>query len=188
MATDIAILLFVVLAAACGYSQGFMRGLGSLASAVLGIWLALRRADVLARLIDPLTNNPRVSVVLAFLVLLVLFWLTLRAARILLNRLVDWTRLAELDSYAGGLLGLARGVTVVWLLLAAALAVFPASVAHISNSVASMRILRLGEKLTTTVDSERGAAHAVTSNGSGDLQHSHALLPQSKELPYANQH
>ncbi|MEO0078108.1 MAG: hypothetical protein ABIK86_03805, partial [candidate division WOR-3 bacterium] len=93
----------------------------------------------------------------------------------------------DLDRYAGGLLGFARGVTVVWLLLAAALAVFPSSVRYISSSPASMRILRLGEKLAAS-DLEQGVAHAVASNGSSDRQHSPALLPQTKEYPHANQH
>ncbi len=187
MATDIVILLFLALTSAYGYGQGFLRGLGSVASAILGIWLALRRVDLLAAVLDPLIKSPRVSAVVAFLVLLVLFWVALRVGRTMLTKLLDWARLHDLDSYAGGLLGFARGVTVVWLLLAAALAVFPSSVRYISSSAASMRILRLGEKLTAT-DLEQGVAHAVASNGSGDRQHSPALLPQTKEYSHANQH
>jgi len=187
MATDIIILLFLALTSAYGYGQGFVRGLGSVATAILGIWLALRRADLLAAVLDPFIRSPRVSAVVAFLILLFLFWVALRVSRMLLSKLMDWARLTDLNSYAGGLLGFARGVTVVWLLLAAVLAVFPGSVRHISRSTASMRILRLGERLTSS-DLEQGVAHAVASNGSGDRQHSPALLPQTKENPHANQH
>ncbi len=187
MATDVIILLFLALTSAYGFGQGLVRGLGSVATAILGIWLAFRRADLLAAIFDRFINNPRVAVVIAFLVLLVLFWIALRVSRMLLTKLIDWARLSDLNSYAGGLLGFARGVTVVWLLLAAVLAVFPSSVRHISQSAASMRILRLGERLTSS-DLEQGAAHAVASNGSGDRQHSPALLPQAKEIPHANQH
>ncbi|MEO0078320.1 MAG: CvpA family protein, partial [candidate division WOR-3 bacterium] len=120
MATDIVILLFLALTSAYGYGQGLMRGLGSIASAILGIWLALRRVELLATVLDPIIKNPRVSAVVAFLTLLLLFWIALRIGRMMLTKLVDWARLTDLDRYAGGLLGFARGVTVVWLLLAAA--------------------------------------------------------------------
>jgi uncharacterized membrane protein required for colicin V production len=178
MAIDVLILVLLGFSVLYGYGQGFMRGLTSLISPILGIWLALRRCGSFAPVLDQFVHNYRVSVVIAFLAILAFTWLALRFARAVLLKLVDWPNLAELDQYFGGLLGLAKGVTLIWVMLALSLTALPVSVRVIAHSSASMRILAMGERFGTKAP-EQGERHAVRQEGSGNLEHSLALLRQS---------
>lgn len=145
MAIDLLVVLLLAALVARGYSTGFMRSLGSIASAALGIWLALRKCEPIATALDGLLHNTAAARVIGFLFLLFLFWLALRGARRLLAKLVDWQNLPEFDHYVGGLFGLCRGVALVWAVLAICLTLFPSSVKLIERSNASLRILSLGE-------------------------------------------
>ncbi len=147
MVMDIGLVGIIILFALHGFGQGFMRGLTSLVAPLLGIWLALRHCDALAALIDPLIHNQTVSVVASFLLILAGIWLAIRLARRLLAKLVDWSRCWELDQFLGGVLGLAKGTALIWLLLALSLTIFPQSVRVIEKSKASVRLLSIGEKL-----------------------------------------
>lgn len=165
MAIDLLIVLFLAVLVAKGYSTGFMHSLGSIASAALGIWLALRKCDPLAMVLDGLLHNVAAARVISFVFLLLLFWLALRGARRLLYKLVDWQALPEFDHYVGGLFGLCRGVALVWVLLAGCLAIFPSSVRFIERSNASLRILSLGESESAPEPTSLAAA-PVGGNGS----------------------
>ena len=148
MILDIAILLTIVLFAAAGYSKGLIKGLSSLISPVLGVWLALRKSSSLAALFDPFISNHTASLVISFVLIFLALWLALRLARNLLMKLVDWPRCGDLDQFLGGLLGLTKGIALVGVLLAVGLSVFPFSVRFIENSRASLRLLSLGERIS----------------------------------------
>ena len=165
MVIDLLIAVILLVLMARGYSTGFMRSLGSVASAALGIWLAIRKCDPLASALSGLLHNAAVARSVSVLLLVLLFWLALRGARRLLTKLVDWQNLPEFDHYIGGLFGLCRGVALVWVLLALSLAVFPGSVRFIGHSNASLRILALGENAATPQPVSLAAAPASDSGG-----------------------
>ena len=165
MVIDLLIAVILLLLMAKGYSTGFMRSLGSVASAALGIWLAIRKCDPLATALSGLLHNAAVARTVSVLLLVFVFWLALRGARMLLTKLVDWQRLPEFDHYVGGLFGLCRGVALVWVLLALSLAVFPASVKFIGHSNASLRILALGENVAAQQPVSLAAAPVSVSGG-----------------------
>jgi uncharacterized membrane protein required for colicin V production len=164
MAIDLLIILFLIVLVVWGYSTGFMRSLGSILSAALGIWLVLRKSDALVPVVNSLLHNTPAARVMSFLFLLTLFWLVLRLARSLLTKLVDWCRLVDLDQYLGGLLGFCRGIALVWAVLAGCLTIAPSSVRLIERSNASQRILTLGERLAGTGPERQFLAALPTSD------------------------
>jgi membrane protein required for colicin V production len=144
---DVLIVLFLVVLVLKGYNRGFMRTFGSIFTAALGIGVALRKAYAVAPALNGLLHNETVARVMSFLFLLLLFWLALRLCRKLLTKLVDWSRLLDFDQYAGGILGLCRGVALVWAALALCLTLVPSSYRFIEQSPASVRILTIGENI-----------------------------------------
>ncbi len=148
MAIDIGILGIMVLSALYGYGQGFTRGLSSFICPVLGIWLALRKCDAFATILDPIIHNYTFSVVVSFLIIFFATWLGIRLVRNLLMKLVNWNRCLELNQFLGGFLGLAKATVFVWLILALSLTIVPQSVCVIEKSKASVRLLALGESIT----------------------------------------
>lgn len=147
MIIDAIVLLVLGVSVMIGYGQGFLRGLTSLVSPVLGIWFALNKCDLLAVHIDRIFHDYTFALVLGFILILSGVWLGLRLVRRLLLKLVDWTRCADLDQFLGAFLGFARGIALVWLLLALSLTAFPQSVRLIEHSAASIRVLSFGERL-----------------------------------------
>lgn len=166
MILDIIILLTIVLFAIYGYSRGLIRGLSSLVSPVLGVWLALRKCGSLAALLDPFINDHTASLVIGFVIIFLTLWLGLRLARNLLVKLVDWPRCGDFDQFLGGLFGLARGIAVVGVLLAIGLSAFPFSVRLIETSQASLRLLSLGERISGGFNRDRATptGHAARNN------------------------
>jgi uncharacterized membrane protein required for colicin V production len=147
MAIDALIIVLLVLFTIHGYARGFLNGLTSLVTPLLGIGLALRYCDGPALLIDRLFHNYHASAVAAFMLILVLFWLSLVGARFLLRKLIDWSSMLELDQFIGGLLGFAKGFATVWLFLALCLTLYPPAVHLLDRSTASVRILSVAEGL-----------------------------------------
>ncbi|HDQ99576.1 MAG TPA: CvpA family protein [candidate division WOR-3 bacterium] len=147
-AIDIAVVLTLVAFTVFGYSRGLLQGLGSLATPVLGVWLALRRAGELAAGLEPLVGDPTAARVAGFVLILLGALAVFQAGRRLLAKLVDWSRCCDLDQYLGGLLGLAKGASFAWLALALALTAYPPSVRLVERSRASVRLLALGERLS----------------------------------------
>jgi len=113
---------------------------------VLGIWLALRYCDALARVLLPLLRNYTFTVVLCFVLILALIWLGLKLLHLALTPLLDWSRFDELDRFLGGFLGLAQATAIVWAFLALGLSAFPPLARVIGQSNASVRILSFGER------------------------------------------
>jgi membrane protein required for colicin V production len=160
-----------------GYGQGFFRGLSSLVTPILGIVIAFRKCDTLAVPLGSYIHNEAVCRVASFLVILFAVWLAMRLSRKLLSKLVDWQGMPGLDRFSGGILGLAKGTAMVWLLLAASLIVLPSSVRVIERSQASMRVLSLVERIITP-NQEQGKATAVHDTR-GNPENSLALLQHS---------
>jgi uncharacterized membrane protein required for colicin V production len=150
MALDLIIVFSVGLFALRGYGHGFRRGLSSFLSLVFCVWLALRKYSAVTPLFDDIVRNPRVAAFLAFALVFIGAWLALGWARKMLPKLVDWSRILDLDQFLGGVFGLAKGMALVWCLLAICLSVFPSSVRLVERSNASMRLLSLGERLAPT--------------------------------------
>jgi uncharacterized membrane protein required for colicin V production len=111
-------------------------------------------------LLNGYIQNEVVCRVTSFLVILLAIWLATRLCRRLLAKLVDWRSIPDLDRYVGGILGLAKGTALVWLILAAGLITFPQSVRVVEHSKASMRILSLADRFITP-GQEQGEAFAV---------------------------
>jgi len=160
-----AILLLLVLLAWHGYGQGFVRGLRSILAPLLGVWLALRRCDDLAPLLARVLPDATISRFVAFFLIIACVWLGLTLLHRLLFKLVDTARCAELDRFLGACLGLAHATVLVWVLLVAALGVFPPFVRTIERSSASMRILALGELVTGPVHARGPALSAREPEG-----------------------
>ncbi|OYD13805.1 hypothetical protein CH330_10070, partial [candidate division WOR-3 bacterium JGI_Cruoil_03_51_56] len=78
MAIDIGILFILVIFAFHGYAKGFLSGLTSRITPVLGIWLGLRKCDAFATVLYPMFHNYTVSVVASFLIILVIIWFGLK--------------------------------------------------------------------------------------------------------------
>jgi uncharacterized membrane protein required for colicin V production len=179
MIIDVVVVLLLVGFAVHGYGQGFFRGLSSLVTPILGIVIAFRKCETPAVLLGSYIHNEAVCRVASFLAILLIVWLTMRLCRKLLSRLVDWRGMPDLDRFTGGILGLAKGTAMVWLLLAASLIVLPSSVRVIERSQASMRVLSLVERLITPKQ-EQGGARAVH-NTRGNPEDDLALLQHSTQ-------
>ncbi len=177
MIIDVVVVLLLVGFAVHGYSHGFFRGLSSLVTPILGIVIAFRKCETLAVPLGSYIHNEAVCRVASFLAILFMVWIVMRIGRKLLSKLVDWRGMPDLDRFTGGILGLAKGTAMVWLMLAACLIVLPSSVRVIGRSPASMRVLALVERLITP-HQEQGKATAVhdirgnPENGLALLQHS----------------
>lgn len=176
MIIDVVVVLLLIGFAVHGYGQGFFRGLSSLVTPILGIVIAFRKCETLAVLLGSYIHNEAVCRVASFLVILLAVWLAMRFGRKLLSKLVDWRGMPGLDRFTGGILGVAKGTAMVWLVLAASLIVLPSSVRVIERSQVSMRVLSLAERLITP-NQEQGKATAVhdtrgnPGNGLALLQH-----------------
>ncbi len=160
MVIDVVVVMLILGFAVYGYEQGFFRGLGSLVTPILGIIIAFRKCEIPAVLLSRYIHNDAVCRVAGFLAILLAVWVVMRICRKLLSRLVDWRSIPDLDRFIGGILGLAKGVALVWLVLAAGLIVLPQSVRVIEHSHASVRILSLAERIITP-NQEQGEATAV---------------------------
>ena len=147
---DVAIIALLAVFAWRGYGSGLVTGLRSLATPVLGIWLALRHCDALAEPLVAVFRDYTVTVVLCFLLILAVVWAGFRLLHSVLARLVDWDRYPLLDQGLGVFLGLAKATALVWVLLALGLSAFPPLVHVVERSNASMRILTFGEQASGT--------------------------------------
>ncbi|MEO0080780.1 MAG: CvpA family protein [candidate division WOR-3 bacterium] len=147
MAIDLALLLLFIVSALHGYGQGFIKGLNSCISPVLGVWLALRLCDGPARVLHCLLADHTLCRLGGFFLILACIWLGLKLVHRLLARLVGWVDVNELDRFLGGCLGLANAAVVAWVVLVAALSALPPAVRIIERSNGSVRLLALGELL-----------------------------------------
>lgn len=145
MTVDVVILVTLVGFTVYGYASGLVRSLNALALPVLGVWLGFRHYPALAPIIDEMLHCYPASAGLSFLAILVLTWLGLAVVRRLLLKLVDWRRLEDVDSFLGGVFGLAKGLAIVGVLTACVVAVVPSGRQLVNRSPASSRILDLTE-------------------------------------------
>lgn len=145
MVIDVAILVTLVGFTVYGYASGLVRSLNALALPVLGVWLGFRHYPALAPILDGALNYYPASAVLSFFIIIGLTWLGLQLARRLLLKLVDWRRFEDVDSFLGGILGLAKGLALAGVVLAAVVLVAPSGRRLVLRSAASARILDLTE-------------------------------------------
>ncbi len=147
MALDILILGFVVVSLWRGYASGLMRGFYSLVLPVIGLMIVLKNCSVIAVAFNRLLHNYPAASFIALLLLLGSTWLGLGLVRNLLLKLVDWSRLSNLDAFLGGVFGLTKGLALAWAALALILILLPSSVRVIQSSAAAVRILALAERV-----------------------------------------
>ncbi len=147
MAVDILIIALIALFSFRGYYSGLMRRFCPLVFPSLALVFGLKYHTVLAPAFDRFLNNYPASSILSFLFIAVIVWFGLRLVRDLLLKLVDWSRLEELDAFLGGIFGLTKALTVVWSALALVLTLMPVSVRTIGCSNASVQVLALTERV-----------------------------------------
>ncbi|MEO0073873.1 MAG: CvpA family protein [candidate division WOR-3 bacterium] len=147
MVLDIAIVTMLAGFSLTGCVRGFIRGFCPLVVPTAGLVLALKNYGAVATMLNSLIHNHSIAIAAAFLLLLSLSWVGAKLVRRLLLKLFDWRRLEELDYFLGGVFGLARGLALVWMALAALLTSFPPSLDIIETSRASTRVLALAEHL-----------------------------------------
>lgn len=147
MVLDIVVLGVLVGFTIAGCFSGFSRRLCSLLFPVIGVLTALRFYGDIALRLNRVIHSWPVSTVTSFAFLLLASWLAVFLARRLLDKLVDWNRLRDLDLFLGGVFGLARGMALVWVTIALVLTVFPPSVRLFQESRASTQLLSIAERL-----------------------------------------
>jgi uncharacterized membrane protein required for colicin V production len=143
MAIDVGILFLLAAAALHGYLQGLVRGVASFASIVLSILLAAQACDDLARWFMSNSHASTPVTVLCFFLILGASWGALLGGQKLLALVLDRYEQDWLDQFLGGVAGLGRGLALVWLSLAAVVAVFPPAYKAISVSAAATRLLEV---------------------------------------------
>jgi len=178
MIIDIVIIVMLVWFTIYGCMYGFMRGLCSMVVPAVGLLLALKTYGTIAPVFNRVIHSYPVSAVAAFLLVVGLTWMGARLVRALLLKLVDWSRLSELDRFLGGIFGLARGLALVWLVLAIVLTAFPPSVGVIQHSTASTRLLALAEHVAGRAPG-RGRVVPRVQQTTGNLVHSVAAFKQA---------
>lgn len=175
MVIDITIVAMLAGFTLVGCSTGLIRGFCPLVVPVAGIVLALKSYGTVATMAGGLFHNYSIAVVAAFLFVFSLTWVGARLARRLLLKLFDWRRLEELDYFLGGVFGLARGLAICWVALAAVLTSFPPSISVIENSRASKRILALAEHVAGN-GPLRGSLVPKVQRRTGELCHTVAAF------------
>ncbi|MEO0085575.1 MAG: CvpA family protein [candidate division WOR-3 bacterium] len=147
MLIDILILVLLVGFTVYGYASGLVRSLNALALPVLGVWLGFRHYPALAPVLDQGFHCHPFSSLVSFLIIIGMTWLGLRVVHRLLLKLVDWRRLEDVDSFLGGVFGLAKGLAIVSVVVAVVVAVVPSGRRLVRRSAASARILDLTENI-----------------------------------------
>src|SRR4051812_12449837 len=115
-AIDVIAILLLIVTFVAGIRSGFFPQLGGLLGAALGGYLALQLLPLIRPQIDTLDNTSRAMVVLVGLVILIAIGETTGSALgYEIRRRLGRGVLAGMDSAGGGILGLGRGLLVVWL-------------------------------------------------------------------------
>lgn len=157
---DIVIVLVLAFFAATAFSAGLIRELVTLVSAVVGIVVAGRFHDDLARDVLVFIDNGNTANIVAFLVLLGAIYLAGQLVAIMLKQVAAMLLLGWADRLGGALFGLVKGLVVVEVLLIAFVtfdvglddAIEDSGLASVFLDAASVLLLILPGKFEQAVD------------------------------------
>ena len=156
---DFAFLLFLVIFAFQGLSQGFSRIAVGLVATIAGLLIASWCYDLPASWLLPYVSSRAVANVLGFVLVFILIQILGGLAGLMLSRLFKWTGLGWLDRLLGFAFGALKAV-VVGIVLVLILTAFP--IKPVPDSVAQSRVAPY------LID----AAHAITYLAPRDLRES----------------
>ena len=123
---DLLILGLIGLSMTISLFRGFVKEAFSLATWIIGIWVALVFADELAALVEPWIPMPSVRVIGSFAILFLVVLILGAWVNYLVSQLVKKTGLSGTDRMLGTIFGIARGIVIVAILvLVAGLTVLP---------------------------------------------------------------
>lgn len=123
---DLLILGLIGLSTVISLFRGFVKESFSLATWIIGLWIALVFADELAALLEPWIPVPSVRVIGSFAILFLAVLILGAWVNYLMSQLVKKTGLSGTDRVLGSVFGIARGIVIVAILvLVAGLTVLP---------------------------------------------------------------
>lgn len=114
---DIIIAVVVLLGLLRGFQTGLIRSLMSLIGWLVALVIASRFAGQFAVWFAGLIDSPVLQTALAFLSLVIVVLAVLYVLVAVLSRLIDKLNITVLDRMAGGVLGAAKGILVVLIIM-----------------------------------------------------------------------
>lgn len=114
---DYTLIAIVVLSAIISIFRGFLREAVSLASWILGVWLALKYAHLLENYFSEWVNVATVRYLLAFAILFVTSVLIGMLINLVLSFWINKSRLSLGNRFLGVIFGACRGVALVAIIL-----------------------------------------------------------------------
>jgi membrane protein required for colicin V production len=116
---DIVILIIIALFALLGIKRGFIKGTLSFLAIVVGVILGMMFYEFAGILLEKkgLIRNESIASVAGFFIIALAVYLVIQLIAWLLTKIVGTLHLSLLDRMAGGFLGMAIGVIVVFFLI-----------------------------------------------------------------------
>jgi membrane protein required for colicin V production len=115
---DFLLLLPVVWLCIRGFGKGLIIELATLAGLALGILAAYFFADDLQNLIrDYFTFNQKVTRIVSYIIIFILVWLIMFLIGKIIEKTVDLVALGWLNKVLGAILGIAKGIVMVCVIL-----------------------------------------------------------------------
>ncbi|MGO9436650.1 MAG: CvpA family protein [Terracidiphilus sp.] len=120
-------IIVAILAASviAGIAQGFLRSIFSLGGLILGLVVAAWNYERIARFIEPIAHNQKVSNAIGFILIALLVAAVAALVGAILAKAFQKLGLGCLDSLAGAIFGLFQGVLLVTVCILVTVAFFP---------------------------------------------------------------
>lgn len=118
-ALDIVILIFVLLGLWNGFRAGFIKSVVSLVGWFIALVAGTRLAEVFAPSLAGIVDSEVLQLALAFLLVVLVVICVVHLFGSILTRVLSSLRLGFLDKLAGGILGTARNLLVVLVIMSA---------------------------------------------------------------------
>jgi len=109
---DYAFIVVLLISIGYGFVRGFTREILSLITWFLAFWIAKFSVYTVASLLDSWISSPRVRLVAAFVVILVLSLFLLHFIGVKISKFVKSTALTGMDRLLGSVFGFLRGVLI----------------------------------------------------------------------------
>jgi membrane protein required for colicin V production len=120
-------IIVAILAASviAGIAQGFLRSVFSLGGLILGLVVAAWNYDRIARFIQPIVHNEKVSNAIGFILIALLVAAVAALIGAILSKAFQKIGLGCLDSLAGAIFGFVQGALLVTVFILVTVAFFP---------------------------------------------------------------